>query len=70
MIEIKMMDIYGTKIHINESRSGYFRIDFKGEQFIEKDDGLGNKIPCCISLSKDEARILQSALNIYFEEDN
>ena len=68
MMQVKMKDIYGTQIEISESRSGYFRIDIKGDQFIEKDDNLGNKIPCCISLHEDKARVLQACLNEYFEE--
>jgi len=66
---IKMKDIYGTGITIQESGSGFFRLDFKGEQFLEKDDKLGNKIPCCISLDEKKARVLLSALEEYFEEN-
>lgn len=67
-MQVKMKDIYGTQLEISESGSGYFRLDFKGEQFIEKDDKLGNKIPCCVSLSEDKARVLQACLNEYFED--
>jgi hypothetical protein len=65
----KIKDIYGTEIEIQESRSGYFRMDFKGEQFTELDDKLGNKITCCISLNESKARVLMAALEEYFEEE-
>ncbi len=65
---VKMKDIYGTTVEIQESRSGYFRMDFKGKHFIEEEDGLGNKIPCCVSFDVDKARVLQAALNEYFGE--
>ena len=68
MMHIKMNDIYGTQVEIQESCSGYFRMDFKGEQFVEKDDGLGNTIPCCVSLDEKKARVLLSALEEYFED--
>lgn len=67
MMQVKMKDIYGTQIEIRESGSGYLRLDFEGEQFVKKDDGLGNKIPCCISLNENKARVLQACLNEYFE---
>lgn len=68
MIQVKMTDIYGTTVEIQESGSGYFRLDFHGETFIQEDDGLGNKIPCCISLDEKKARVLLAALEEYFEE--
>jgi hypothetical protein len=68
-VHIKMKDIYGTEVEIQESCSGYFRMDFKGRSFHEEDDGLGNKIPCCVSFDVDKARVIQAALNEYFEEN-
>jgi len=66
---IKMKDIYGTEVEIQESVSGYFRMDFTGKQFLEEDDGLGNTIPCCVSFDIDKARVFQAALNEFFEEN-
>tara|TARA_Y100000780_G_scaffold214108_1_gene215478 strand:+ start:22155 stop:22373 length:219 start_codon:yes stop_codon:yes gene_type:complete len=68
MISGKLKDIYGTEIEISESRSGYFRMDFKGDSLKKKDDGLGNEIPICISLNENQARMLQCCINSYFEE--
>jgi hypothetical protein len=70
MIEAKFKDIYGTQIEIQESCSGYFRMDFKGKQFLEPEDKVsGHKIPCCVSLTENQARVLLSCLNSYFTLD-
>ena len=69
MIEAKIKDIYGTIIHIQESRSGYFRLDFEGKSFAKKSHPItGEDVPICISLDDNSARVLQSALNSYFEQ--
>jgi hypothetical protein len=69
-MQVKMKDIYGTTIVIQESRSGYFRIDLSGEWFPEKIDPVsGKNLPNCISLNEDKARVLLSALNEYFENE-
>ena len=64
----KIKDIYGTIVTIQESGSGYFRLDFKGESFPEKEHN-GSTIPCCVSFTENNARVLQSALNEYFEQE-
>jgi hypothetical protein len=65
----KIQDVYGTTIEIQESCSGYFRLDLTGESFPQaKHDVTGEDIPTCLSLKENEARILQACLNSYFEE--
>ena len=68
MIIAKFKDIYGTEIAIQESRSGYFRLDFKGDSFLEKEH-LGEKAPCCVSLDEKTARVLLCCLQSYFDEE-
>lgn len=69
-MKAEIKDIYGTEIVISESRSGYFRLDLKGESFpSERDSVTGKDIPTCIALNENSAKILQSYLNIYFEEE-
>ncbi len=69
MIRVEMNDIYGTSIKIQESGSGYFRLDFSGKGFGGEKDNMNNEIPSCVSLNENMARALQSSLNSYFEED-
>lgn len=69
MIEAKLKDVYGTQVEISESSSGYFRMDFEWEGFQKEKDNLGNEIPSCVSLTVNQARVLQACLNSYFEED-
>jgi len=69
MITAKVNDIYGTEIKISESCSGYFRLDLKGESFPQrKHSKTGEDVPNCVSLNENTARVLQAALNSYFEE--
>jgi hypothetical protein len=70
MIRATFKDIYNTEISVQESGSGYFRLDFVGEEFKPKLDKVsGHEITKCISLSGNEARVLQSCLNSYFDEN-
>ena len=71
MITATIEDIYGTTIKIAESRSGYFRLDFEGNDFIAKKHTAipDMDVPVCISLDINEARVLQCALNSYFKGD-
>lgn len=65
----KIRDIYGAEIEIQESCSGYFRLDFKGKSFPQrKHDTTGEDIPTCVSLNENNARILQAILNEFFED--
>ncbi len=66
---VKMKDIYGTEVEIQESRSGYFRMDFSGEWFPGRVDPVTNgTINACVSFDVDKARVIQAALNEYFDE--
>lgn len=67
-MQIKMKDIYGTEVSIQEIRSGLFRMDFKGDGFVGQKDKMGNEISCCVSFDVDKARVFQAALNEYFDE--
>lgn len=69
-MKAKFVDIYGTRVDIQESRSGFFRIDLEGDAFPPQSDSLGNAIPYCISLRENEARVLQACLNDYFEKED
>ena len=60
MMQVKMKDIYGTQVSIQESGSGYFRLDFEGKDFPKDDDGLGNKIEKCFTCRSRK----------YFNEEN
>lgn len=68
MITAKFKDIYGTEIKVQQSRSGFFRLDFKGDTFLEKEH-LGEKVPCCISLDENTARVLLCCLQSLFDEE-
>lgn len=62
-MHLELLDNYRTKVKFSESNSGYFRVDFKGEDFPEKDDGLGNKIPNSIAFTVGQARIIHAFLS-------
>lgn len=66
---VKMKDIYGTEVTIQESRSGYFRMDFEGKWFPKDKDDQGREIPRCVSFDMDKARVFMAALNDYFAEN-
>lgn len=69
MITATIKDIYGSTVKISESCSGYFRLDLTGEDFPQlKHSVTGEDVPTCLAFNENTARVLQSALNSYFEE--
>jgi hypothetical protein len=63
-------DIYGTKLDINFSRSGYYRIDFKNHDWPEyKHAKTGEVLPYCISMTKKQAKALVAHLEMMFEKE-
>jgi hypothetical protein len=71
MKEIKFTTSEGDTISISHSSSvnEMYRIYLEGEQFKEQDDGLGNKIPVCLHLSRNQAEILISGLQDLFKDN-
>lgn len=69
MTEVKMLDIYQSKVEVSRSASGFFRMDFSGESFPQRTHPkTGEDIPTCISLPYSKAKILYAVLAEYIEE--
>lgn len=57
-----LTDIYGTKIKLQISNSGYVRLDFEGDSFKNTHPITGDNIPSCVSMTIPQANILLNAL--------
>ena len=63
-------DIYGTKLNIDFSRSGYFRIDFEDHTWPEyKHSRTGEILPYCIAMTRKQAKALVSHLEMMLESE-
>lgn len=47
-----------------------YRIYVSGEEVVEKDDGLGNKIPVALHLTRNQAEILIHGLQDLFNDSD
>ncbi len=72
MKTIEFTDQDGQKIvvqHSSLATQEAYRIYLSGEGVEEKDDGLGNKIPVCIHLTRNQAEMLINGLKDLFTDN-
>lgn len=71
MKTVEFTDHDGQKLvvqHSSLATQEAYRIYISGDGIEEKDDGLGNKIPVCIHLTRNQAEMLINALQDLFED--
>lgn len=72
MKTITFTDLDGQELRVQMSSLATeeaFRIYLSGEDIVEKDDGIGNKIPVAIHLNRNQAEILVNALRDLFDKN-
>jgi hypothetical protein len=68
---IEFSDVDGQKIvvqHSSLATQDAYRIYVSGEDIIEQEDKLGNKIPVCLHINRNQAEILINALKDLIED--
>ena len=69
-MKLEINDIYGTKITVNNSRSGYYRLDFNTDDWPEYiHEKTQDVIPYCISMTYEQANLLNEALSFLLKQE-